>query len=80
MVQDAKFRMPQGASMSNRTRPLPASEQKCRNTLLRHLRTGRLEDVVPECLLDPRRGTRPFVKLVAHYDKAEQLFVESFSK
>ena len=25
-------------------------------------------------------GTRPFVRLVAHYDKARQLFVGSFSK
>ena len=79
-VQDAKFRMPHGVqSMLNRTRPLPASEQERRSTLLRHLRTGRLEDAAPECLLDPLRSPRPFVKLVAHYDKVAQLFLGNFS-
>ena len=32
-----------------------------------------------ECLLDPRRGTRPFVKLVAYYDKVEQLLLGNIS-
>ena len=57
------------------TGPVCAGERERRRALLHQLRMGRLEDVAPELLLEPWQGTRPFVKLVAGYDKAWQVFL-----
>lgn len=49
-------------------------EETRQQELLSHLRLGSLTDIPPRLLLKPRRGTRPFMQLVAHYPKVWQIF------
>ena len=49
-------------------------EQERRRELLSHLRNGRIADVPLWLLLDPWYSTRPFVGLVARYDRRIQIF------
>jgi hypothetical protein len=53
----------------------PSLDEKTRQQeLLSHLRLGSLTDIPPHLLLKPRRGTPPFMRLVAHYPKVWQIF------
>ena len=61
------------------TGPVCADERERRRKLLHHLRTGQLNDVPSSLLLESWSGTRPFVKLVADYDKVWQVFLRWFS-
>ena len=55
------------------------SEPQRQQKLLHHLRTGRLNDVPPDLLLESWRDTRPFVKLAAGYDAVWQVFLRQIS-
>ncbi|MXZ43197.1 MAG: hypothetical protein F4Z18_15930 [Caldilineaceae bacterium SB0666_bin_21] len=53
---------------------LRLDEKTRQQFLLSHLRLGTLTDIPPHLLLKPRRGTLPFMQLVAHYPKVWQIF------
>ena len=54
------------------------SEPERLRQLLWRLRRGPLHEVPVDLLREPQTGTRPAVKLVAHYPKVQQVYVGSF--
>ena len=56
----------------------PMSEPERLRQLLYHLRHGPLHAVPIKLLREPQTGTRPAVKLVAHYPKVQQVYLGSF--
>ena len=58
----------------------PMSKPERLRQLLCHLRRGPLHEVPVDLLREPQTGTRPAVKLVAHYPKVRQVYLGSFPR